>query len=158
MIDEATAAVRHQIEVDTPPERAFDLFTRMSSWWPPEHRLMEEGLREVVIEPHVGGRCYQVGASGEQCDWAKVLVWEPPHRLVLAWHLTSQFEFDADSGRASEVEVAFADLGDRRSRVTLEHRHIERHGPGSDELRVSVDGPNGWPHILGRFGEAVAVW
>ncbi len=129
MIDLAGTPVRHHVDVDTTIERAFEVFTSMTVWWPPEHRLMEDELREVVIEPRVGGRCYQVGVDDSQCDWGRVLVWEPPHRLVVAWHLTSRFEFDPDAQRASEVEIGFAPIGERRSRVTLEHRCFDRHGP-----------------------------
>ena len=97
MIDLAGTPVRHHVDVDTTIERAFEVFTSMTVWWPPEHRLMEDELREVVIEPRVGGRCYQVGVDDAQCDWGRVLVWEPPRRLVVAWHLTSRFEFDPDA-------------------------------------------------------------
>jgi hypothetical protein len=33
-----------------------------------------------------------------------------------------------------------------RTGVELEHRHIDRHGPG----REAVDGPEGWPLYLDR--------
>ena len=157
MIDLAGTPVRHHVEVDATIERAFDVFTSMTVWWPPEHRLMDSELREVVIEPRVGGRCYQVGVDDAQCDWGKVLVWEPPRRLVVAWHLTSRFEFDPDGRRASEVEVGFEPLAERRCRVTLEHRCFDRHGPDGDALRAAVDTPNGWSSILGRFAECPAL-
>ncbi len=157
MIDLAGTPVRHHVDVDATVERAFSVFTSMSSWWPPEHRLMDSELREVVIEPRVGGRCYQVGVDDAQCDWGRVLVWEPPRRLVVAWHLTSRFEFDPDARarqrgggrvraarRAPQPGHAGAPVlrppRPRRRRSPSSRRHAQRLGPHPRSLR-RVPGP-----------------
>ena len=157
MIDLAGTPVRHHVDVDATVERAFSVFTTMSSWWPPEHRLMDSELREVIIEPRVGGRCYQVGVDDAQCDWGRVLVWEPPRRLVVAWHLTSRFEFDPDARRASELEVGFEPLDERPQSghagapVLRPPRPRRRRSPGSRRhaqrlvLRSSVASPSAPP-------------
>ena len=143
------------VEVDAVVERAFEVFSHMTGWWPPEHRIVPVELREVVIEPAVGGACYQVGVDGSRCDWGRVMVWDPPWRLLIAWHLNSRFEFDPDADRASEVEVTFTALADRRTRVDLEHRRFDRHGPDGDGLRRAVDAPDGWGYVVGRYQRAV---
>jgi hypothetical protein len=147
--------VARAVEVDAVVERAFEVFTHMTGWWPPEHRIVPAELREVVIEPAVGGACYQVGVDGSRCDWGRVMVWDPPWRLQIAWHLNSRFEFDPDADRASEVEVTFTALADGRTRVDLEHRRFDRHGPDGDGLRSAVDAPDGWGYVVGRYQRAV---
>ena len=104
--------VARAVEVDAVVERAFDVFTHLTGCRQASHR---PPAREVVIEPAVGGACYQVGVDGSRCDWGRVMVWDPPWRLQIAWHLNSRFEFDPDADRASEVEVCFTALADCRS-------------------------------------------
>src|SRR3712207_7775756 len=60
---------------------------------------------------------------------------EPPHRLVLSWDIGPTWQLEADPGNASEVEVRFVSEGPDRTRVELEHRHLDRHGPGWPSLR-----------------------
>ena len=42
-----------------------------------------------------------------------------------------------------------------RTRVELEHRHIDRHGPGWEAITSGVDGPQGWPLYLDRYAALV---
>ena len=81
-------AIRKTVLVDFTPEEAFDLFTaRIASWWPVRtHSYGGDDVKDVVLEPGVGGRLYEVTADGEQ-DWGKVLAWEPPTRLLLDWQI-----------------------------------------------------------------------
>jgi uncharacterized protein YndB with AHSA1/START domain len=155
MIDQYASTVRRSVEVDAAVDRAFEVFVHMTAWWPREHRVVAAELDEVVIEPSVGGRCYQIGADGAECDWGKVQAWDPPRRLQIAWHLDRRFVFDPDPGRASEVDVTFTPLGDDRTRVELEHRAFDRHGPDGDAIRTSVGGEGGWGYILERYS---AFW
>jgi hypothetical protein len=43
-----------------------------------------------------------------------------------------------------------------RTRVELEHRHLDRHGDGWEGLRDGVDGDQGWPLYLGRYADLIA--
>ena len=104
-----------------------------------------------VIEPRAGGRWYEVCEDGSQCDWGKVLVWEPPASLVLAWQLDAQFQYDPNL--LTEVEVRFTAEG-ATTRVDLEHRNLERFGPDAEKMRTSIDSPKGWPDILRQYAEA----
>jgi len=152
------APVRHTVTVDAPVERAFEVFTAgFDRWWPRSHHTGKAEPAEFLIEGKVGGRCYERGVDGVECDWGRVRAWEPPARLVIAWHLGTTWQFDPDPSRASEVEVRFVREGDKRTRVELEHRHIERHGPGAEAIAKSVGGAEGWPGIVAQFARVVAT-
>jgi uncharacterized protein YndB with AHSA1/START domain len=149
--------VTRTVTVEVPAARAFEVFTAdMASWWPPEHHLLEGQLEEMVFEPRAGGRIYDRGTDGTECQWARVLVYEPPERLVFSWDISLQWKVETDPARTSEVEVRFVPEGPDRTRVELEHRHLERHGEGWEQMRDAVGSPDGWPVGLGRFAEAAA--
>ena len=52
--------------------------------------------------------------------------------------------------RTSEVEVTLIAEGEQTTRVTLVHRHPERHGAGWQSLKDGVDVEDGWPLYLAR--------
>jgi hypothetical protein len=145
------APVRRAIEVKAPQAKAFEVFTRKTSvWWPKKHHIGKAALAEAIIEPKVNGRWYERGVDGSECDWGRVLAWNPPNGITLAWQLTAKFEFDPTF--VTEVEVKFIPLDDARTRVELEHRLLERYGDAAETVRGQLDG--GWPEILRSFGAA----
>ena len=145
------APVRKSVRVDAGAARAFDVFTAgLTRWWPRSHHIGAAPMKEGVIEPRVGGRWYERGEDGSECEWGKVLVWEPPYRVVLAWNINPQFKYDPT--RFSEVEVRFIAEGAAVTRVELEHRNLDRFGADEGaELRVKVDAPNGWTAIMALY-------
>ena len=147
------APVRKTIRVNANVARAFDVFAaNMSSWWPRTHSVTKTPLKDVVIEPFAKGRWYQVGEDGVECDNGHVLAWEPPHRLLLAWQLNPDWQFDPEL--ITEVEIKFTAESERVTRVELEHRHLERMGPRGEVARGMVDAPNGWTAILEIYRQA----
>ncbi len=134
-------AIRKTVLVDFTPEEAFDLFTaQIASWWPVgTHSYGGDSVKEVVLEPGVGGRLYEVTADGEQ-DWGSVLAWEPPTRLVIDWQI--------GDARGTEVEVTFSPEGPG-SRVVLEHRGFG----GADPRGRYADG---WDVVLAPFVETAS--
>lgn len=149
--------VRKTLTVPLSRERAFALFTEeLHRWWPASHHIGQEALARVVMQPRAGGRLYEIGVAGTESDWGRVLAWEPPARVLLAWHLNAQWDYDPDPARASEVEVRFAAEGGSSTRVDLEHRKIERHLEGAQRIRDGVDGPDGWAGILAGYRELAA--
>ena len=134
----AIDAIRKTVLVDFAPAEAFELFTtRIASWWPVgTHSYGGDDVIDVVLEPREGGRLYEVTATGEQ-DWGSVLVWEPPHRVVLDWQI--------GEARGSEVEVRFSPEGPG-ARVELEHR-----GFGATDPRDRY--ASGWDVVLAPFVE-----
>jgi uncharacterized protein YndB with AHSA1/START domain len=147
--------VSHTLTVEAPIERAFAVFTEgFGGWWPASHHLGESELVDAIIEPRAGGRWYERNADGSEGEWGHVLAWEPPRRLLLAWQLDADWRYDPDL--VTEVEVRFEADGEN-TRVAFEHRHLERMGARAEEVRRSVDSPEGWRGILARYGEAAAA-
>jgi uncharacterized protein YndB with AHSA1/START domain len=144
----APAAIRKSVTVNVSPERAFDVFAaRMGSWWHKEHSIAKGTTQvDVVVEPRVGGRWYEKGADGSEHPWGKVIAYERPRRLVLAWQLNREFVYDPDL--ETTVEVTFEER-DGSTVVHFEHRDLERMGAGTVELLESMDG--GWGMLLDLF-------
>ena len=146
------------IVVDAPIERAFSVFTEgIGTWFPAEYNLLSVDIAERVFEPRVGGRIYDRGTDGSECHWARVLAYEPPARVVFSWDISPQWQIEADPEKTSEVEVLFISEGPERTRVELEHRHLDRHGDGWEQTRDSIAGDGGWPGCLRTFAEALAA-
>ncbi len=154
MSDATIAPVRRSVLVQAPPERAFQVFTEgFASWWPASHSILEGGQEAAFIEPAEGGRWYERGPAGEECDWGRVLAFEPPRRLVLSWLLDERFELDPDESKASQVEVAFTPEGDG-TRVEIVHSGFDRRGEGGEGVATGVAGEGGWSGLLARYAEA----
>ncbi|HWJ67621.1 MAG TPA: SRPBCC family protein [Nocardioides sp.] len=123
-------AVRFDVTVEAPVDRAFEVFTgQFDRIKPREHNLLApEAIVETVFETHVGGHVYDRGENGSVCRWARVLAFEPPHRFVISWDISPSWQVVTDPAESSEVEVTFTAAGPGRTRVEHEHRHLERHG------------------------------
>jgi uncharacterized protein YndB with AHSA1/START domain len=151
----AGTSVQTSIVVEAPIERAFSVFTDgIGSWWPADHHILQAELAEMVFEPRQGGHVYDRGADGSECRWARVLAYEPPSRVVISWDIDTRWQLETDPEKTSEVEVRFVAEAADRTRVELEHRKLERHGEGWEQMRDAVGSPGGWSRGLGQFAEA----
>jgi len=149
--------VRKQIVVNAGVERAFTSFVeRFGEIKPREHNLLGVPITETVFENRVGGHIYDRGADGSECRWARVLVLEPPHRLVFSWDIGPTWQLEEDLANASEVEVRFVAETPGRTRVELEHRNLDRHGPAWRAVADGVDDEGGWPLYLRRYADLLA--
>jgi uncharacterized protein YndB with AHSA1/START domain len=155
--DAAVAApVRRSVTVNASVERAFRVFSEgFDSWWPRTHHIGKSPMKKAIVEGKVGGRCYTEQEDGTDCDWGQVLVWEPPHRLVLAWQITPEWQYQLDLAQSSEVEIRFTPTSDGQTRVDLEHRHFERYGAGGAGMRTAVDSEGGWGDVLKLYADRV---
>ena len=135
----ATEAIRKTVLVDFAPAEAFDLFThKIASWWPVRsHSYGGDEVTNVVFEPEVGGRVYEVTDKGEQ-DWGRVLEWEPGSRFLLEWLI--------GEANGTALEVTFEPEGPG-SRVVLEHRGFGASGPRGNYNE-------GWGVVLATFVES----
>lgn len=156
MTEQATTmSVQRSVTVQASPERAFEVFTAgFGTWWPLEtHHIAPTMATEAIIEPHAGGRWFERDADGNECLWGYVRAFDPPHRVLLTWHLTSTYEFDPDPGKATEVEVRFT-ATDGGTVVELEHRGFEKHADGA-KMRDSVSSEGGWGRLMELYAAAV---
>lgn len=152
------AVVRNQVVVDAPITQAFAVFTeRFGDFKPPEHNLLGVEIAETVVEPHVGGHIYDRAVDGTECRWARVLAYEPPIRVVFSWDISPQWQLETDPDHTSEVEVLFIAETLWRTRLELEHRHIDRHGPGWQAVSQGVGEDAGWPLYLARYATLFTV-
>jgi uncharacterized protein YndB with AHSA1/START domain len=146
--------IRKEIYVEAPQERAFRVFTtNIEAWWPKDHHIGKAALKQAVLEPKVGGRWYEIGVDGSECEWGKVLSWEPPRRIVLAWSITAAWQYDP--AFVTELEITFTAQGAKRTHVQLEHRNLERFGDAAEQVRTMLE--PGWAHQLGLFAGFAAA-
>jgi uncharacterized protein YndB with AHSA1/START domain len=149
------APVKKSIVVKADIDRSFSAFTGdIGRWWPRSKSIGSTAQVDVVLEGRPGGRWYERGADGAECEWGKVLLWEPPSRLVLAWQIDTNWKYDP--GLVTEVEITFTALGAKETRVDIEHRNLERFGDQAARIREMFDSEAGWPGVLESFAATVA--
>jgi uncharacterized protein YndB with AHSA1/START domain len=148
----ATTTVRQHVVVNAPIEDAFRVFTeRFGGFKPREHNLLRSPIAETVFEPRVGGHIYDRAMDGSECRWARILAFDPPHRVVFSWDISPRWQLETNLDLTSEVEVRFIAETPERTRVELEHRNLERHGAGWEFVRDGVANEGGWPLYLQRY-------
>ncbi len=148
------ATVAKEVVVDAPIEEAFHVFTaRFGDFKPREHNLLGAPIAETVFEQRVGGHIVDRAEDGTECRWARILAYEPPSRVVFSWDIGPTWQLEPNPDNSSEVEVRFTADGPTRTRVQLEHRHLDRHGPGWEGVRNGVDSDGGWPLYLTRYAD-----
>ena len=148
--------IRTEIVVDAPADRAFRLFTeRFDRIKPREHNMLAVDIAESVFEPRAGGRVFDRGVDGSECQWGRVLAYEPPKRIVFTWDISPMWQIESDLGKTSEVEVRFISDGPDadQGRARAPQPRPPRRRMGS--TREGVSGDQGWPLYLERFAAAV---
>jgi uncharacterized protein YndB with AHSA1/START domain len=150
-------AVHKVVKVNVPQAHAFRVFTEeLNSWWPlSTHKLGAKPAVTVILEPKVGGRWFERSADGDECDWGRVLIWDPPRRLVLAWEISADFK--PDRAIHTEVEVQFVDDGPNLTTVYLEHRNLDQYADKAETMRSIFDSEDGWTGILNRFARVATT-
>ena len=146
--------VRQSIVVEAPRERAFTVFTEgMTSWWPMEsYSIAPAPMAAAVIEAREGGRWFERSEDGSETEWGRVLVWDPPGRVLLVWQLSAQWSYDPSLH--TEIEVRFTAEDDGRTRVDLEHRKLEAYAEAAEQMRAVLGSDDGWGGPLRRFAAA----
>jgi uncharacterized protein YndB with AHSA1/START domain len=151
-------SVRKTIVVEAAQAIAWRVFTeKMGAWWPlAYYKIGGATAVDAIMEPRVGGRWFERGDDDSTCQWGRVLTWEPPTRLVLTWDIDANFKYDPSLN--TEIEVRFIAHGSRRTRVELEHRHLDRYGIRREEMRRIYDSEGDWGKLLEAFAAVAATW
>jgi uncharacterized protein YndB with AHSA1/START domain len=147
--------IRGAVTLGVPIDHAFRIFTdSMHTWWPADYHIGAADMAGAVLEPREGGRWYERGVDGSECDWGRVLAWEPPHRLVVTWQINGRWQYDPDPDHASEIEVRFTADGPGQTTVELEHRLLDRLVDGQAlHDAITIQG-GGWTSLLEVFAKA----
>lgn len=147
------SSVKKSVTVKCSRAHAFEIWTkRYDLWWPKTHKIGKADFETAIVEEKKGGRWYEVGVDGSTCEWGKVLAYEPPNRVVLAWHTQPNWTHDPDPDHASRVEVTFTELGNGHTRVDLVHSELDKHGAGWEEMAKQL--ADGWSHIMDGWAQA----
>src|SRR5258708_39391483 len=156
MMTQPIPPVKKSVRVNAPQARAFDVFTRdFDRWWPRAHHIGASPMKQAVLEPKNGGRWYERGEDGSECEWGRVQIWEPPQRVLLIWQIAGDWKYD--SRFETEVEVRFIAEGPAPTLVDLEHRHLDHFGGKADQVRRMFDSPGGWNSALALYAALVAA-
>jgi uncharacterized protein YndB with AHSA1/START domain len=152
------AAFRTAFTVQAPIERAFNVFTAgFDAWWPREHHVGAADLASVTMEAGAGGRRFESRVDGTECDWGRVLTWDPPRQVTLSWQINSEWEYDPNLTDAARVDVRFVAEGQGVTRVEFEHSHLDKLGDTWENVLRDVSADGGWRLILERYAGAFAA-
>lgn len=149
-----------QCNVSVPLEaaEAFETFRHdIFCWWPHDFTLSGAVVENLFFEGRRGGMLWERGPEGFRVDWARVLRWLPPEKIILRWHLGPSLQPQPDITAASTVEIRFATEAGNRTRIELDHRDILRHGRGATEYRAFLASEGGWRYILDGFARYCAA-
>jgi uncharacterized protein YndB with AHSA1/START domain len=145
--------VRKSLVVNAPQDHVFKTFTEnIDTWWPRGHHIGGKEPFTAIIEPRAGGRWFERAGDGSECNWGRVLAWEPPSRVLLAWEINAEWKYQA--GLGTEVEVLFVAESKERTRVVLEHRKLELFGDQAEAMRAAFDGAGAWGDMLALLAKA----
>ena len=147
------APIRKSLVVKADVNRAFEVFVSRMHEWSPAVQSLLGSRKDIVVEPRAGGRWYEIAESGAQADWGKVIAWEPPHRLVLAWQLDADFSYDPDL--VTEFEARFVAEDARHTRIEFEHRNLDRFGARAAETAASLGSDGGWSGSFALYAELI---
>jgi len=144
--------------VPAPIDRAFTIFTEnFNTWWPRTYTVSGAAEVAVIMEAGVNGRWYELGSDGSETPWGSVRTWDPPHRVVLAWHLDAEWKYRPDLVQDKEIEVRFSPIDAETTQVDLYHRGFPLDGVWlTRDDAPPARGHDVKPMILGRYAEAVA--
>jgi uncharacterized protein YndB with AHSA1/START domain len=141
--------VVRSVTVSAPQISAFELFTEgIGRWWPlGTHSVLGDRAETVVFEGKVDGRIFERSGDGEEVDWGRVIVWEPPNRILFSWSPEPGTEVP------TEVEVTFTTEAGA-TRVELHHRGWERLGDQGPVKRSSYSAVDGWTLVIDAYDAA----
>jgi Activator of Hsp90 ATPase homolog 1-like protein len=139
--------LRVSLDLECSAEHAFRTWTdSFGTWWPRDHTASGDDDVDVVFQARLGGRIFERATDGTETEWGEVTRWEPPNGFGYRWHLRR------DRADATDVDVAFVDVGSGRCRLDIVHSGWERLGADARAWRDANQG--GWDGLLPHFAAA----
>jgi uncharacterized protein YndB with AHSA1/START domain len=143
--------IKKEVLVDASQEIAFNVFTqKIDDWWPRTYHVGKCAMVEMLIEQKPGGRWFSRHEDGSESNTGYVMVWDPYQQLILAWQIDGNYQHDPNL--VTELEVNFIPEGPKRTRVTLEHRDLQKLTGGKKDIE-GMDG--GWGMIMEQYKAVV---
>lgn len=147
-------SIQRSIVVQVPQEKAFEIFVdKFNEWWPYEYTWSKEVLAFIAIEPKEGGRCYERGPHNFECDWGRVIKYDPPNTITFTWQIGANREPVPNPDKASVVEVRFGKEGSG-TRVEVNHHSFSKHGEHWQQYVAGLASAQGWSWLLDKYAAA----
>lgn len=135
-----------EVAVKREPQMAFDLFARrIADWWPlTTHSLgasrSVNPAKTVILEPHAGGRIYEIAEDGSEEAWGTVTDWQPGEFIAFTWHVGRAPDL------ATRVSVHFRRGDAGGTLMTLTHDNWQALGDEASGVRAQY--ATGWHAML----------
>jgi len=151
-LSQSSDVIKLTFNIPVSVEQAFEVFTNeLDSWWPKEYTWSGRVLDTVKIEPFQGGRCFERGPHGFECDWGRVLTWAPPNQIIFTWQISPDRVPEPDPEKVSEVELSFSETANEKTFLKFEHRNLNKHGENAESYKQALNSPQGWLYIFNCY-------
>jgi uncharacterized protein YndB with AHSA1/START domain len=138
--------------VDATPAAAFTIFVdKLNDWWPRDYTWAKGNLAAIVIEAKYGGRCFERDTAGAIAVWGKVLAYERPGHIVIAWQIKPDRSPEPEEAASSRVDIRFIANPAGKTEVLVVHRDFPRHGDGWEKYKTQMAGKDGWPMLIDAY-------
>lgn len=139
--------IRKTIEVPCDRATAFRIFVEnTATWWPLANNSISAmsgaAAKSVTIEPHIGGRVYEIAHDDTKHEWGSVRDYQPDSEITIDWHVNLPPE------EATQVHAVFTQLDSGRTRVDLTHTNWQILGDRGSGMRDGYN--NGWINVFER--------
>ena len=95
--------------------------------------------------------------DGSEQVWGKVLAFDRPHHIVIAWQISPDRTPEDSDATASRVDVRFSPGDAGKTNVLVVHRDFFRHQGDWEKYRNDMASRKGWPPIMAAYAKAGPV-
>jgi uncharacterized protein YndB with AHSA1/START domain len=127
--------VRETVTLVVPPDRAFDGFRHIGSWWDPQHTYSGDSANLSLSLAAGGCFCERIPKTGGSVEHLRVAYLDPGKRLVLTGAL-GPLLYEAVTG-VMDIEVKRIAGG---SQLTLDYKAAGFASGGAEKFAGAVDG------------------
>ena len=134
--DVSKIRIEQAIKIAAPREKVFQALTEnVASWWGIPY-LQNEAAKDILLEPRVSGRLYEVWSETEGAEWARVTCIKTNEHLELAGRLAMH---------GAVQYVVYFNLEDNGDRTMVNFSH---HAIGDIDPQTAEMFSTGWDDLL----------